>query len=290
MPAFGNSLSSSEVDDLTAYLALMQYRYSKPLPVNTPVGGEALARKFSCFTCHGELGQGGVENPRSLKGYTPGFYGTDFRALTRNGNRQDIREWILDGRSEYFWNQGFAGFYLGRFFTGRQEIQMPAYKEMLTDAQVETLVDYLLELMELGPLNAGDIMNYHPLGDAPVGNPPEDRDFTQSAAPLATQGLAILHDHCVECHGPEKQRSRFRLDSRESAIQGGEIADFLGRSAVQPGSAENSLLVEYIEAEEEIPEEEIYPMPPGDRPRLNQEQIEILQKWIDSGFEWPGRG
>lgn len=32
----------------------------------------------------------------------------------------------------------------------------------------------------------------------------------------------IFEKHCVECHGPKKQKSEFRLDDREVALHGGE--------------------------------------------------------------------
>ena len=31
----------------------------------------------------------------------------------------------------------------------------------------------------------------------------------------------IFEKHCVECHGPNKQKSEFRLDDREVALHGG---------------------------------------------------------------------
>jgi mono/diheme cytochrome c family protein len=166
MPAFGDRLSAREIDDLIAFVALMQYRDAASRRGSVSEG-ERLAREQACFTCHGELGQGGVENPGALKGYIPGFFGNDFRALTRNGDRKDIGEWIRDGVSEYIWNQGFAGIYPGRYFTGRQAIQMPAYKDSLSDEEVETLTDYLLELMELGPLDAPGLLEYRPIGLSP---------------------------------------------------------------------------------------------------------------------------
>jgi mono/diheme cytochrome c family protein len=166
MPAYRDRLSAREIEDLVGFVALMQYRdaVSRLGPASE---GERLAREQACFTCHGELGQGGVENPGSLKGYVPGFFGNDFRALTRNGDREDIREWIRDGVSRYVWNQGFAGIYPGRYFTERQAIRMPAYGDSLSDAEVETLTDYLLELMELGPLDGPGLLEYRPIGKSP---------------------------------------------------------------------------------------------------------------------------
>ena len=33
----------------------------------------------------------------------------------------------------------------------------------------------------------------------------------------------ILRKTCIRCHGPKKQKSEYRLDSREAALAGGEI-------------------------------------------------------------------
>lgn len=162
MPAYGDRLTPAEIDDLTTYVALSQYHHST-LDRSSASRAEQLARDYACFTCHGELGQGGVENPGSLKGYIPGFFGTDFRALTRNGNRQDIREWIEDGSSEFIESQGFAGFYPGQFFSERQAIKMPAYRNFLEDEEVELLVDFLIEFMETGPLDGEGILEFRPV-------------------------------------------------------------------------------------------------------------------------------
>jgi len=288
MPAFSSHLDPSDIEDLTAYLALMQYSRSPQAQAAPP--GESPARSSSCFTCHGELGQGGIENPGSLKGYIPGFFGTDFRALTRNGNREDLRQWIREGHSRFFWDQGFAGFYPGRYFTGRQAIRMPAYREILSKPEIETLIDYLLEIMEIGPLSADRILSYRPpdwksFGDTAKGRNLE-RSYDIDRENLAVRGGAILEQYCRECHGEDKQRSRYRLDSRDKAIQGGDISEFQDVPAVVPGKAGESILVRYIEAAEEIPSEQIYPMPPGEREKLSPEQIRVIHDWIDSGFEW----
>jgi mono/diheme cytochrome c family protein len=289
MPAFGERLTPGEIDDLAAFVGLSQYGESARLHGSTREG-ESLARRLACFTCHGELGQGGVENPGSLKGYIPGFFGSDFRALTRNGNRQDIREWILKGRSDYFWNQGFAGIYPGRYFTDRQAIRMPAYEGFISESEVEILTDYLIEMMELGPMALGDLLEYRPIGS---------REVTPSASPSTRSGSEamdpagpaadiheLIEEYCSRCHGPEKQRSSYRLDRRDEALAGGEIAEFTGRQAIVPGDPEASMLMLFVRASEEDPFEEIYPMPPLDQPRLNAEQIEHLEEWIRDGAPW----
>lgn len=292
MPGFASQLSPVEIADLSAYVALMQYRVSVSNNPS-PSRGEHLARKYACFSCHGELGQGGVANPGSLKGYIPGFFGTDFRALTRNGNRQDLREWIERGVSDFFINQGFAGFYPGQFFNERQVIKMPAYKDLLTEADILLLVDYLLELLEAGPLTGKALLEYRPVStSAPFVRDRELNATDQAGSrddkdPLFDEVSEILENTCVKCHGPEKQRSGYRLDYFEAALKGGEIAEFLEQAAIVPGNSTVGLFIRFIEAEEEDPMEEIYPMPPGDNPRLSAEQIEVLKRWLDAGAQWP---
>lgn len=286
MPAYKDVLNPGEIDDLITYVALMQYRQAAEKSGGASEG-ERLARRYACFTCHGELGQGGVENQNSLKGYIPGFFGTDFRALARNGDRQDLREWILDGYSQVFYNQGFAGFYPGQYFMNRQGINMPAYKEHMTEAEVETLVDYLIELMQQGPLNADDLMAAHPIAEERREGPDSASPQAPSTEDLFTQAASVLEANCVRCHGPDKQRSSYRLDSRERALRGGEIAQVAKTVAILPGDPNQGLLTRFIAAPEELPDQDIYPMPPGKNPRLSKEQIELLRSWIAAGVPWP---
>ncbi len=296
MPAYGERLSSDEIQDLMAYIALLQHREAaKSRPAQSP--GEELARHYSCFTCHGELGQGGVENPGSLKGYVPGFFGSDFLALTQNGNRQQVLEWIRDGAPESFLNQGFAGFYPARYLTERQAIQMPAYGDHLSDEELETLTDYVLELQALGPLSAQQVYDYST--QKPVQ---ADRDQQESPPSVtasdspppdsSAQDFALFYQvkpllkRCLQCHGPSDQKSDYRMETRQAAIKGGEIAEFTEVPAITPGNSQLSLMIRFVMAEEEDPYNEIYPMPPEGE-RLTAQQIELLRRWIDQGLKWP---
>src|SRR4051794_21046112 len=47
--------------------------------------------------------------------------------------------------------------------------------------------------------------------------PPAEKqiDFAQDIKP-------IFEKSCIKCHGPEKPKSKFRLDNRASALKGGE--------------------------------------------------------------------
>jgi hypothetical protein len=82
----------------------------------------------------------------------------------------------------------------------------------------------------------------------------------------------------VKCHGPEKPKSKYRLDSLASMIKGGES----GNAAIVPGKSDKSPLVHFVSGLVEEME-----MPPTDKrekyPALTKEQIGILRAWIDQG-------
>ena len=102
----------------------------------------------------------------------------------------------------------------------------------------------------------------------------EDNLFQQSVQP-------ILQAHCYECHGPEKQKSGLRLDSREMALAGGES----GKPAIVPGDAMASRLVEAIT----LPTGNKRAMPPDGKPRLEPAQVLVLIDWINRGALWPDK-
>jgi ankyrin repeat protein len=89
---------------------------------------------------------------------------------------------------------------------------------------------------------------------------------------FATDIQPILHAHCIECHGPDKQRAGMRLDRKSSALKA-----FSRR--VVPGSSENSMLYHRLIGEYG------QPMPPdgGVKPG----EIALIKAWIDQGAEWP---
>jgi hypothetical protein len=101
--------------------------------------------------------------------------------------------------------------------------------------------------------------------------PPADRqvDFVKDIQP-------ILAARCLECHGPKKQESAFRLDHKPTALKGGDIGQ-----ALVPGKSADSPLVRYVAGMEEGMQ-----MPPEGEP-LTREQISLLRAWIDQGANWP---
>ncbi|SRR6266511_984026 len=88
----------------------------------------------------------------------------------------------------------------------------------------------------------------------------------------------LLEKACLKCHGPEKPKSKYRVDSREAMIKGGESGD----AAIIPGNSANSPLVHYVSDLVEDME-----MPPTDKrdkyPPLTKDQIGLIRAWIDQG-------
>ncbi|MGB0740104.1 MAG: DUF1549 domain-containing protein [Planctomycetaceae bacterium] len=99
--------------------------------------------------------------------------------------------------------------------------------------------------------------------DALQAQPPQD--FAHSVAPILTQ-------HCVPCHGGDQAKGSFSLNTREL---------LLGSEHVQAGDAASSLLVQLIRSDDAEVQ-----MPPPEKARLTDAEIDRLSAWIDDGVEW----
>jgi hypothetical protein len=99
-------------------------------------------------------------------------------------------------------------------------------------------------------------------------------DFTRDVKP-------IFDAHCIACHGPEKHKSGYRLDSREAALAGGES----GVAAVVAGKPEAGSLIRFVDGSDK----ELF-MPPrkSDAKPLSAAQIATLRQWIADGANWSG--
>lgn len=167
MPAYRDRLTPGEIEDIAAWILAegirLRHDPSSKLPgEETAAGadililkGDRLSRRLGCYQCHGELGQGGVANPDSFKGYIPGFQGQDFLELTADGDRAEILHWIDHGRGRAI-ESGPLG-RIAKKFLDHQAIPMPGYRDHLTAAEKELLADYLLLLNKTGPLSAPEI-------------------------------------------------------------------------------------------------------------------------------------
>ena len=103
-----------------------------------------------------------------------------------------------------------------------------------------------------------------------------------TAAPpdFRTDIRPILERSCYSCHGPEKQKSSYRLDIRDLAIRGGDS----GQRAIVPHASADSALLQRLSHPD--PAER---MPPAnaDVPPLTDHEIQMLAAWIDHGPVWP---
>ena len=149
--------------DLLAYFEVVRLkrtfsRRASSDDQNRLLQGESLARQYNCFQCHGELGQGGFRNAGALKGYIPGYFGTDFMRLTRGADPDSVRAWIREGVDPTLISHGVDGA-LAKFFIERQAVAMPIFAS-LPDESIRVLTDYVLTLNHLGAMDAKAIRAY----------------------------------------------------------------------------------------------------------------------------------
>ena len=90
----------------------------------------------------------------------------------------------------------------------------------------------------------------------------------------------ILKRSCYVCHGPDKQKSEYRLDVRAVALQGGDS----GEPAIVPHDAQASSLIRYVRGDDEAM---LMPPATSDLDRLSSEEVETLTAWINAGPSWP---
>ena len=83
----------------------------------------------------------------------------------------------------------------------------------------------------------------------------------------------ILAEHCLKCHGKEKQKGGLRLDSRAALLAGGDNGP-----GIEPGKPQESLLIEAIHYE-------ALEMPPNGK--LPGPAIAASEQWVKIGAPWP---
>lgn len=110
-----------------------------------------------------------------------------------------------------------------------------------------------------------------PNSEEASGNTEAERvDFAQHILP-------ILQRSCFPCHGPNMSpvsMAGFRVDLQEHAV---------GRAKIVPGDPDESALVKRL-----ITKQDSKRMPPlkSDNPQLNDEEIELLKRWIKEGASY----
>lgn len=105
---------------------------------------------------------------------------------------------------------------------------------------------------------------------------PRKVDFEKEVYP-------IFKTSCFKCHGPEKQKGKYRMDTREGAFK--ETGDH--GPAIKAGNSEKSAIILMVAGQID---EMLMPPPggkPGESDPITVEQIGILRAWIDQGAVWP---
>ena len=110
-------------------------------------------------------------------------------------------------------------------------------------------------------------------------------DLSKVPPASAKKGLVFEKDikpmvekSCGKCHGPEKPKGKYRVDSLAALIKGGES----GEPAVVAGQSAKSPMVLFVS--DAVAEMEMPPVDKRDKyPALSKEQIGLLRAWIDQG-------
>ena len=86
----------------------------------------------------------------------------------------------------------------------------------------------------------------------------------------------ILNDKCISCHGGVKKNAGLSFLFRDEAL----AITASGKPAIIPGNSKKSELIRRLH------ETDLEERMPYKKPKLSDEEIEILTKWIDQGAKW----
>jgi cytochrome c553 len=98
-----------------------------------------------------------------------------------------------------------------------------------------------------------------------------------------TEVYPLFKAACFKCHGPEKQKGKYRMDTKEGAFK---VTDDHG-PAIAAGKSAQSAIIHMAAG---LIDEMLMPPPggkPGESDPLTREQISLLRGWIDQGAAWP---
>ena len=84
--------------------------------------------------------------------------------------------------------------------------------------------------------------------------------------------LPILEAKCIRCHGEEKQKGKYRLDSVDSLLKAGSSEE----KPIVPGDPGKSNFIRLIL----LPESHEDVMPPEGKARLSDEEIMTIVQWV----------
>ncbi|MCX6881575.1 MAG: hypothetical protein NTV12_03565 [Verrucomicrobia bacterium] len=94
---------------------------------------------------------------------------------------------------------------------------------------------------------------------------------------FAREIYPIFKEKCISCHGPEKQKGSYRIDTKDGAFKAGDNG-----FNIIPDHSERSPIVLMIagQIDEML-------MPPPKAEPLTPEEIGLVRAWVDQGAVWP---
>jgi len=102
----------------------------------------------------------------------------------------------------------------------------------------------------------------------------------QAAAVYGDIVQPLFQARCYNCHGPNKQKGKLRLDGQEQIFKGGEDG-----KVIVPGKTDESKLLERLL----LPLNDKDHMPPREKPQLTESEITLLHWWISTGADFNKR-
>ncbi len=96
----------------------------------------------------------------------------------------------------------------------------------------------------------------------------------QEAQVYADVVQPVLQTRCYNCHGPNKQKGKLRMDDSLHLMKGGKDG-----AVIMTGQAEESEMIKRLL----LPREDEHHMPPKQKPQLTDQQIALLHWWIEQG-------
>lgn len=105
----------------------------------------------------------------------------------------------------------------------------------------------------------------------------------QRPVDFKTEVYPLFKAACFKCHGPEKQKGKYRMDTREGAFK---VTEDHGPAILAGQSAKSAIILMAAGLIDEM----LMPPPggkPGESDPLTPEQIGLLRAWIDQGAAWP---
>ncbi|MCA9629480.1 MAG: hypothetical protein KC766_17520 [Myxococcales bacterium] len=85
----------------------------------------------------------------------------------------------------------------------------------------------------------------------------------------------LLENRCGDCHGPKRQKGKFRVDSLAAIRSGGK-----GGAGVVPGNPNKGTLLARIHSTKKSEH-----MPPYSKPQLSASEVELIAWWIKQGAD-----